>query len=112
MDRCTKTVAGIFGTFVLAAMLLVPCTVTRSTDTLDAERRIYIRKSLPERAYLFLPRYLSLKTRPRPGLEVRAHPRRWAGGAVLFALLGIADYAAFCRRRRDRRDRAQTKMPG
>jgi len=102
MDRCSKTVAGIFGTFVLAALVFVPCTLTRSSDTLDRTRGVFIKKSFPERAYLFLPRYLSLKTRPRPGLSVRAHPGRWAGGPALFAVLGILDYAAFCRRRRGR----------
>jgi hypothetical protein len=109
MDRCTKTVGSIFGGLFLAAVIFVPCTVTRTVISLDTTSRVYIRKTIPRNTHLFLPSYLAAR-RASPGRKVEARTTQWVGYASLFAVLGVLEYFVFCRRRKRPRGRTSPEI--
>jgi hypothetical protein len=97
MDRCSKAMAGFFGTLFLIALLFVPCTSSRTSIRLDPYSHLYIRTTIPARAYVFLPQYLALKSRPPDRGKITSLSFQWVASMIVVAVLGIMDYLVFCR---------------
>lgn len=102
--RCAKFVLGLFGYLFLMVFLFVPCTTTTSSLRTDPHSQVVIRTTHPRNSYIFLPQYLSMKAHPKEGRTVRARSFQWSAFMIIVALLGLFDYAVFCRLlRRSRR---------
>jgi len=71
--RCTKFVIALFGGLFLLAFLFVPCTTTTFSLRTDPTSKVVIRTTHPRNSYIFLPQYLSMRSRPGEGPTV--HPR-------------------------------------
>lgn len=97
LGRCAKTVAALFGYLFLMAFLFVPCTTTTSSLRTDPYSQVVIRTTHPRNSYVFLPHYLSMKSHPREGRAVRARSSQWAAFMMIVTVLGLFDYAIFCR---------------
>ena len=95
--RCAKFVLGLFGYLFLMVFLFVPCTTTTSSLRTDPHSQVVIRTTHPRNSYIFLPQYLSMKSHPREGRTVRARSFQWSAFMVIIAVLGLFDYAVFCR---------------
>jgi hypothetical protein len=93
-----------FGSIFLIALLCVPVTTTTSKLRQDPDSNIVIRTSYPRNSTMFLPRYVSMRAHSREDGTVRARSTQWVATMVIIAVLGIFDYAVFCRllRRRPR----------
>lgn len=87
----------LFGYLFLMALLFVPCTTTTSSLRTDPYSQVVIRTTHPRNSYVFLPHYLSMKSHPREGRAVRARSFQWAAFMIIVAVLGLFDYAIFCR---------------
>ncbi len=104
---CPKIVAGLFGFLFLLALLAVPVTTTTSSDRVEKGTQIVVRTTYPRRATMFLPRYLSMKSNPGQGRAIRVRSTEWTATMAIVLVLGIFDYAAFCRLMRRRRPRSE-----
>ncbi len=107
---CAKFVLGLFGSLFLMAFLFVPCTTTTSSLRTDPYSQVVIRTTHPRNSTIFLPQYLSMRSHPREGRTVRARSSQWAAFMIIVAVLGLFDYAIFCRLLR--RTRRPTGGPG
>jgi hypothetical protein len=102
--RCAKFVLGAFGSLFLTAFLFVPCTTYTSSLRTDPHSQVVIRTTHPRNSYIFLPRVLSMRTDRGEGRAVRVRSLQWSAFMIIVAVLGIFDYAVFCRlMRRSRR---------
>lgn len=97
MTPCARIVAGLFGSLFLVALLSVPVTVTTSRQSREPGSNVVVRTTFPRRATMFLPAYLAARGRGGGNGEVRARTNQWAATAAVILVLGIFDYAAFCR---------------
>lgn len=94
---CTKFVLGLFGYLFLMALVFVPCTTTTSSLRTDPYSQVVMRTTHPRNSYIFLPQYLSMRSHPREGRTVRARSFQWTAFMMIVAVLGLFDYAIFCR---------------
>jgi hypothetical protein len=94
---CTKFVIALFGGLFLLALLFVPCTTTTSSLRTDPYSKVVIRTTHPRNSYVFLPQYLAMRSRPGEGRTVRARSFQWSAFMVIIVILGLFDYAVFCR---------------
>jgi hypothetical protein len=108
---CAKFVLGLFGSLFLIALLFVPCTTTTSSLRTDPYSQVVMRTTHPRNSYIFLPQYLSMKAHPREGRTVRARSFQRASFMIIIAVLGLLDYAIFCRLFRRRRPPADGADP-
>ena len=95
--RCAKFVIALFGSLFLPALLFVPCTTTTASLRTDPYSKVVIRTTHPRNSHIFLPQYLSMRSHPEEGRTVRARSFHWAVFMILVAVLGLFDYAVFCR---------------
>jgi len=95
--RCARFVLALFGSLFLLAFLFVPCTTTTSSLRADPHSQVVIRTTHPRNSYLFLPQYLSMRSHPKEGRTVRTRSFQWSAFMILVAVLGLFDYAVFCR---------------
>lgn len=112
MGSCAKFVLGLFGYLFLMAFFFIPCTTTTSSLRTDPYSRVVMRTTHPRNSYIFLPQYLSMKSHPREGRTVRARSFQWAAFMIIVAVLGVFDYAIFCRLLRRTRRPAGGAGPG
>ncbi len=105
--RCTKFVIALFGSLFLLAFLFVPCTTTTSVLRTDPYTKVVIRTTHPRNSSIFLPRYLSMRSHPEEGRTVSAPSFQWSAFMIIVAVLGLFDYAVFCRLLRRRRKRSE-----
>ena len=96
-EHCAKLVFGVFGYLFLMAFLFVPCTTTTSSLRTDPHSQVVIRTTHPRNSYIFLPQYLSMKSHPLEGRTVRVRSFQWSAFMVIVVILGLFDYAVFCR---------------
>jgi hypothetical protein len=89
LGPCTKFVIALFGGLFLLALFFVPCTTTTS--------KVVIRTTHPRNSHIFLPQYLSLRAHPKEGRTVRARSFQWSAFMIIIVILGLFDYAVFCR---------------
>ena len=94
---CAKFVIALFGSLFLLAFLFVPCTTTTSSLRTDPTSKVVIRTTHPRNSYIFLPQYLSMRSRPGEGPTVHARSFQWSAFMTIVAVLGLFDYAVFCR---------------
>ena len=94
---CTKFVIALFGGLFLLALFFVPTTTTTSSLRTDPTSKVVIRTTHPQNSHIFLPQYLSLRAHPREGQTVRARSFQWSAMMGLVVVLGLFDYAVFCR---------------
>ena len=111
LGRCAKFVLGLFGYLFLMALLFVPCTTTTSSLRTDPHSQVVIRTTHPQNSYIFLPQYISMKSHPREGQTVRVRSFQWSAFMILVAVLGLFDYAVFCRLLRRTRRPAEVAGP-
>jgi hypothetical protein len=109
--RCTKLVVALFGSLFLTAFLFVPCTTTTSSLRTDPYSKVVIRTTHPQDSTIFLPQYLSMRSHPPEGRTVRARPFQWSASMIIVVVLGIFDYAVFCRLLRRTRRPAEGAGP-
>jgi hypothetical protein len=95
--RCARFVLGVFGPLFLAALFFVPCTTTTSSFRTDPHSQVVIRTTHPRNSYILLPQYVSMKAHPEEGRTVRARSLQWSAFMIIIAVLGLFDYAVFCR---------------
>ena len=95
--RCAKFVIALFGSLFLLAFLFVPCTTTTSSLRTDPYSKVVIRTTHPRNSYVFLPQYLSMKSHPGEGRTFRARSFQWSAAMIIVVVLGLFDYAVFCR---------------
>ena len=95
--RCAKFVIALFGSLFLLAFLIVPCTTTISSLRTDPYSKVVIRTTHPRNSYIFLPQYLSMISHSKEGQTVRARSFQWSAFMIIIAVLGLFDYAVFCR---------------
>jgi len=110
--RCAKFVIALFGGLFLLALLFVPCTTMTSSLRTDPTSKVVIRTTHPRNSYIFLPQYLSMRSHPEEGRTVRARSFQWSAFMIIVAILGLFDYAVFCRllRRRARRPDSSSSL--
>jgi hypothetical protein len=109
--RCAKFVIALFGSLFLLAFLFVPCTTTTSSLRTDPTSKVVIRTTHPQNSHIFLPQYLSLRAHPKEGQAVRARSFQWSAFMIIVAVLGLFDYAVFCRLlRRTRRPDSSSSL--
>lgn len=102
--RCAKFVLGAFGSLFLMAFLFVPCTTYTSSLRTDPHSQVVIRTTHPRNSYIFLPQVLSMRADSGDGQAVRVRSFQWSAFMIIVAVLGVFDYAVFCRLlRRSRR---------
>jgi hypothetical protein len=94
---CTKFVIALFGGLFLLALLFVPCTTTTSSLRTDPYSKVVIRTTHPRNSYIFLPQYLSMRSHPGEGRTIRARSFQWSAFMIIIVILGLFDYAVFCR---------------
>lgn len=94
---CVKIVFAVFGSIFLIILLSVPVTTTSSKLRQDTNTNIVIRTTYPRNSTMFLPQYLSMRAHPREGRTVRVRSTQWAATMLIVIVLGIFDYAVFCR---------------
>jgi hypothetical protein len=109
--NCTKFVVALFGFFFLLALFFVPVTTTTSSLRTDPNSLVVIRTTYPRNSTIFLPQYLSMKTHPREGRTVHVRFVHWLAYMALIAVMGIFDYAVFCRLLKRRRRPAEEAGP-
>jgi hypothetical protein len=108
---CTKFVIALFGGFFLLALFFVPCTTTTSSLRTDAYSKVVIRTTHPRNSYVFLPQYLSTRSHLGEGRTVRARSFQWSAFMIIIVILGLFDYAVFCRLlRRTRRPDSSSSL--
>jgi hypothetical protein len=95
--RCAKFVIALFGSLFLLAFLFVPCTTTTASLRTDPYSKVVIRTTHPQNSYIFLPQYLSMRSHPEEGRTIRARSFQWSAFMIIVAVLGLFDYAVFCR---------------
>jgi hypothetical protein len=94
---CAKFVIALFGSLFLLAFLFVPCTTTTASLRTDPYSKVVIRTTHPRNSHIFLPQYLSMRSHPKEGRTVRARSFEWSAFMIIVAVLGLFDYAVFCR---------------
>jgi hypothetical protein len=108
---CAKFVIALFGSLFLLAFLFVPCTTTTSSLRADPIFKVVIRTTHPQNSHIFLLQYLSLRAHPKEGRTVRARSFLWSAFMIIVAVLGLFDYAVFCRLlRRTRRPDSSSSL--
>lgn len=95
--NCTRFVIALFGSLFLLAFLFVPCTTTTSSLRTDPYSKVVIRTTHPRNSHIFLPQYLAMKSQPREGRTVHVRSFQWSAFMIIIAVLGLFDYAVFCR---------------
>jgi len=105
--RCAKFVIALFGGLFLLALFFVPCTTTTSSLRTDPYSKVVIRTTHPRNSYIFLPQYLSMRSHPEERMSVHARSFQWSAFMIIVVILGLFDYAAFCRLLRRRRRQAE-----
>ena len=100
---CSRIMVAIIGSIFLIALLSVPVTTTTSKLRQGPNSNIVIRTTYPRNSTMFLPQYLSMRAHPREGRTVRARSTQWIATMAIVLVLGIFDYALFCRMLRRRR---------
>ena len=109
--RCAKFVIALFGGLFLLALLFVPCTTMTSSLRTDPTSKVVIRTTHPQNSQIFLPQYLSLRAHPKEGRTVRARSFQWSAFMIIVTVLGLFDYAVFCRLlRRTRRPDSSSSL--
>jgi len=109
--RCAKFVIALFGGLFLLALFFVPTTTTTSSLRTDPTSKVVIRTTHPRNSHIFLPQYLSLRAHPKEGRTVRARTFQWSAFMIIIVILGIFDYAVFCRLlRRTRRPDSSSSL--
>jgi hypothetical protein len=101
--NCAKFVSALFGSLFLLALFFVPCTTTTSSLRTDPNSLVVIKTTYPQNSTIFLPQYLSMKAHPREGRTVHVRSFQWSAYMALIAVMGIFDYAVFCRLLRRKR---------
>ena len=94
---CAKFVIALFGGLFLLAFLFVPCTTTTSSLRTDPYSKVVIRTTRPRNSRIFLPQYLFMSFHPQEGRTVRARSFQWSAFMIIVVVLGLFDYAVFCR---------------
>jgi hypothetical protein len=100
---CAKIVAGFFGAVFLITLLSVPVTVRTTQVRQEKSSNLVFRTTYPRNANMFLPQYLGAKADPARSRDVRLRSAQWIGTMAIVAVLGLFDYAVFCRLLRKRR---------
>jgi hypothetical protein len=99
-------VVALFGFLFLPALLFVPCTTTTSSLRTDPCSQVVIRTTYPRNSHVFLPQYLAMRSHSKEGRTVRVRYFQWSAMMGLVVVLGLFDYAVFCRLLR------RTRRPG
>ena len=94
---CAKAVLALFGSLFLIALLAVPVTTRTARIRQDPSSSLVFKTTYPRKATMFLPSYLSARTDAKDGAAVRVRSAQWIGTMAVIALLGVFDYAVFCR---------------
>ncbi|MCX6574199.1 MAG: hypothetical protein NTX99_09440 [Candidatus Aminicenantes bacterium] len=94
---CAKAVLALFGSLFLIALLAVPVTTRTAQLRQDPSSSLVFKTTFPRKATMFLPSYLAARNNSRDGAAVRVRSAQWIGTMAVIALLGVFDYAVFCR---------------
>jgi hypothetical protein len=94
---CAKAVLALFGSLFLIALLAVPVTTRTARIRQDPSSSLVFKTTYPRKATMFLPSYLAARSHAEDGTAVRVRSAQWIGTMAIIALLGIFDYAVFCR---------------
>jgi hypothetical protein len=94
---CARAILTIFGSLFLIALLAVPVTTRTARLRQDPSSSVVFKTTYPRKATMFLPSYLSARTRAKDGAAVRVRSAQWIGTMAIIALLGVFDYVVFCR---------------
>jgi hypothetical protein len=96
-DPCVRITSGIFGFLFLLAVLFVPCTKTVTTVRPDPSGYFETKTTIRRSATLFLPEYLSRRSRSGRGPEtIRMKSLQWTSVMAAVVTLGVLDTALVC----------------
>jgi len=111
MSGCKRAIFLIFGALLLTAVLIVPYNSTHVRFKADPYSRDQLRITSKKSGYLFLPHYLSLRSKKPQPLKARSYWSRDEGigldlyefntglfivEIVIILLAGCFDYVIFC----------------
>ncbi len=100
---CAKLFGAVFGSLFLIALLSVPVTTRTSALRQDPGSKVVFKTTYPRNSTMFLPHYLSARTRSADDGGVHVRSAQWIGTTAIVAILGVFDYFVFCRLLRRRR---------
>jgi hypothetical protein len=110
-----RLVLAIFGSLFLMALLSVPVTVRTSELRRDQGSNVIFKTTYPQKARMFLPRYLSAKAHSKGSDAPRLRSDQWFATLAIIAALGAFDYVLICLvlipRRRSRGGDASGECP-
>lgn len=100
---CPKLFGAVFGSLFLFSILSVPVTTRTSELRQDPESKVVFKMTYPRNSTMFLPHYLSVRTRSADEGGVHVRSAQWIGTTAIVAILGVFDYFVLCRLLRRRR---------
>ncbi len=100
---CARLFLIVFGSLLLISVLSVPVTTRTSELRQDPDSDVVVKTTYPRNATMFLPHYLSVRSRPAKDGNVRIRSAQWIGTMAIIAVLGVFDYFVFCRLLRRKR---------